>query len=265
MPIRGSEPPLETGSGWSLAGPPEGPCVVLLHGVFFGRRSWRLQADALASTYRVLSIDLPGHGDRRDVPFSLAVARDGVVEALDANGIERATLVGWSLGGFVAMEVAATRPERVAGLLLTGATMEPRRFLAGPGRLVTRVLGRVPGRPSAAIALGIIRVVYGSRVAAMLRTTNPTVPEGMRALSTLPSGGFRDRVGQYPGPVLLLNGAGDHLVRGGAAGFLRATREGSALTVPHAGHLAPIEAPGEVTAAIAAFVDGVVSRTGSRV
>jgi pimeloyl-ACP methyl ester carboxylesterase len=266
MPMSGAElPPSVVAPGWSLSGPPGGPCVVLLHGVFFGRRSWRLQADALVPAWRTLSIDLPGHGDLRDVPFSLPAARDHVLDTLDAAGIDRAILVGWSLGGFVAMEVAATRPERVAGLVLTGATMEPRRFLGGPGRIATRLLGHAPAGPSAAVVLMVMRLLYGSRVAAMLRTTDPTIPQGMRALSTLPSDGFLERVARYPGRVLLLNGAGDHLVRAGLDRFLRATRDGSTVVVPRAGHMAPLEAPAAVTSAIAGFVRGVAGSKDARV
>jgi pimeloyl-ACP methyl ester carboxylesterase len=99
-----------------------GPPVVLLHGLACGKRMWFHQTRALRSRFRVIAYDQRGHG-LSDAPanatdYSAAhLARD-LVGVLDALKIERAAIVGFSLGGGPALALATTRPERVSRLVL---------------------------------------------------------------------------------------------------------------------------------------------------
>jgi pimeloyl-ACP methyl ester carboxylesterase len=99
-----------------------GPPVVLLHGTGCGRRMWFHQVGALRHRFRVVTYDQRGHGDT-DAPAVAAdysaghLARD-FVGVLDALKIERAALVGFSLGGGPALALAASQPERVSRLVL---------------------------------------------------------------------------------------------------------------------------------------------------
>jgi len=97
-----------------------GPSVVLLHGLDASRRMWDGIAPALAGQFELLSIDFPGHGDAAppDGPFEIDDLSDQLAAVLTASGIERAHIVGSSLGGMVAQHFAATRPERVDRLVL---------------------------------------------------------------------------------------------------------------------------------------------------
>ncbi len=97
-----------------------GPAVLLLHGFGESLISWRGLFDSVARAADVIALDLPGFGLSSKPPTgyatdSLALA---VLMALDALGIERAVLVGHSLGGAVAAAAALLRPNRVAGLVL---------------------------------------------------------------------------------------------------------------------------------------------------
>src|SRR5580658_2160996 len=99
-----------------------GPPVVLLHGLACGKRMWFHQIGALRSRFRVIAYDQRGHG-LTDAPanatdYSAAhLARD-LVGVLDALKIERAAIVGFSLGGGPALALAASKPERVSRLVL---------------------------------------------------------------------------------------------------------------------------------------------------
>jgi pimeloyl-ACP methyl ester carboxylesterase len=100
-----------------------GPPVVLLHGLACGKRMWFHQIRALRSRFRVIAYDQRGHGET-DAPFvatdysAAHLARD-LVGVLDALKIERAAIVGFSLGGGPALALAASKPERVSRMVLT--------------------------------------------------------------------------------------------------------------------------------------------------
>lgn len=96
----------------------DGPAVLLVPGADGIRQTWRHQLPGLARTNRVLAPDV-----RSEFPPGTSfdrLARD-LEEVLDARGVERAVVVGQSLGGAIAMHFAATRPERVRGLVVVNS------------------------------------------------------------------------------------------------------------------------------------------------
>jgi pimeloyl-ACP methyl ester carboxylesterase len=100
----------------------DGPPVVLLHGLGCGQRMWFHQIRALRSRFRVIAYDQRGHG-LTDAPanatdYSAALLTRDLVGVLDALKIERAAIVGFSLGGGPALALAASKPERVSRLVL---------------------------------------------------------------------------------------------------------------------------------------------------
>lgn len=104
-----------------------GPCVVLIHGHPFDRSVWRPQMEALASAFRVVAPDLRGFG-ASPVTAHLVTLRqyaEDVERLLDRLGIERAAVVGLSMGGLVAIDLATTHPARFWALGLVATTVEP--------------------------------------------------------------------------------------------------------------------------------------------
>jgi 3-oxoadipate enol-lactonase len=98
----------------------EGPEIVLLHEGICDCRMWDPQWETWAPSHRLLRFDFRGFGRSPLQPGPFASARD-VIEVLDLHGFERAALVGVSLGGRVALEVALTQPDRVSALVLVGS------------------------------------------------------------------------------------------------------------------------------------------------
>lgn len=102
----------------------EGDVVVLVHGHPFDRTLWAPQLAGLASDLRVLAPDPPGYG-QSPVRAGTVIMRelaDAVLELLDALEVKRSTIVGLSMGGLVAMELALARPARVHGVVLAATT-----------------------------------------------------------------------------------------------------------------------------------------------
>jgi pimeloyl-ACP methyl ester carboxylesterase len=96
-----------------------GPPLVLIHGLGSARTVWTLVTPSLARRFDVVAVDLPGHGKTPWQPGTAMDPRalaDSVRVTLDALAIPRAHLVGNSLGGWTALELAAAHPERVASV-----------------------------------------------------------------------------------------------------------------------------------------------------
>jgi pimeloyl-ACP methyl ester carboxylesterase len=108
-----------------LEGPANGPAVVLVHGLGASAEYWRNLAPYLAqSGFRVYIPDLVGYGrSARPADFSYSVRNEAavVVGFMDALGLKQVELGGWSMGGWIAVLVAAEHPERVSRLMLFDA------------------------------------------------------------------------------------------------------------------------------------------------
>jgi len=104
-----------------------GDCVVLIHGHPFDRTLWEPQLAALRHDFRVLAPDLRGFGQSPVTPRYVTMREyaGDVEELLDGLGIERAAIVGLSMGGLVTMELAGSRPERYWAMGLVATTAEP--------------------------------------------------------------------------------------------------------------------------------------------
>jgi 3-oxoadipate enol-lactonase len=98
----------------------EGPEIVLLHEGVCDSRMWDPQWEAFTRSHRVLRFDFRGYGRTPLEPGPFASARD-VIELLDTHSFVRPTLVGVSLGGRVALEIALAQPERISALVLVGS------------------------------------------------------------------------------------------------------------------------------------------------
>jgi pimeloyl-ACP methyl ester carboxylesterase len=101
----------------------EGPALVLIHGITSSSRTWRTVLPALAEHHTVIAPDLLGHGGsakpRGD--YSLGAYASGIRDLLAVLGVPRATVVGHSLGGGIAMQFAYQFPERLDRLVLVSS------------------------------------------------------------------------------------------------------------------------------------------------
>lgn len=141
-------------------GPAGAPPVVLLHGVGTSGWMWRRLVTDLGGDLRLLVVDLPGHGDSAGRPW---VSLDDTVAAVagligDRAPGGRAHLVGLSLGGYVATELAARHAGLVESALVSGVNVLPfprPRLMRAAGRLMAPVMTTTPLLRANARALGV--------------------------------------------------------------------------------------------------------------
>ena len=253
-----------------------GPAVVAFHGLGGTKGSFLLTVAALAERFRVIAVDLPGFGDSDkpigaayDAPFFAAA----MIDLLDALELERADLIGNSLGGRVALEVALLDPERVGRLVLLAPSLAWRRSRrwAPALRLVRPELGLVQLVPRAAVRTVVHRLIPGADAG----WTAAGVDEFLRAYLTpagraafyaaarqiyleAPQGkdGFWPRLRELQPDALFIWGRRDTLV---PIAFARHVAE----ALPEArhveldcGHVPQMERPRQTHEAVAAFLAG---------
>ena len=106
---------------WEADGPEGAPAVLLVMGLAWPAASWFRQVPALAERYRVIRIDNRGAGRTGDVPgapYTVETMAADCLAVLDAAGVDEAHVVGISMGGLMAQELALSAPERVRSLCL---------------------------------------------------------------------------------------------------------------------------------------------------
>jgi 3-oxoadipate enol-lactonase len=229
-----------------------GPAVVLLHGLADSHDLWRHQLDALSTRYRVVAVDLRGHGrtgfDGR--PFTLSDLAADVLATLSDLRIQRCVLVGLSMGGGVAQTLAIEHPGVVEALVLVSTSSDfpsatRRRFVdraavAERDGMAAVVDVTVPRWFTPAFAAAHPREVARTRRAVLAMD-----PRAFAAASR--ANAVRDltnRLGTVRCPVLFVGGSDDPAEPERAlATYRRVLRNLRAEIVPATSHLVPVEAP----------------------
>ena len=168
-------------------GPADAPVIVMVHGFSYSLESWDAWAEDLGADYRVIRLDLPGHGLTGPDPqqrYSVPQTVDFLGSLLDELGLDHVTLAGNSLGGLVSWRLAAERPDLVSRLVLVapgaysinGVTEEP---VAVP-MAVSFYLTSAPEAMVAAASAGLFGDV--SRM-------DPALPARVHALMNTPGVG----------------------------------------------------------------------------
>ena len=246
-----------------------GTPVVLLHGFPHTRHLWDAQRIALASRCRVIAPDLRGFGDSvalGDAPLTMAQHADDVAALLDALGIERATIGGLSMGGYVALAFWRRHRARVRALVLADTRASSDSTATRERRNATIALARSEG------ALAVADAQVASSLGATTRRTHPALVHRVRDMmasvpvATLVAAqeGMLARDDATPWlaeidvPALLVVGDEDAIT---PVKEMRAMHEriaGSELAVvEQAGHLSPVEQPERFDEALLRFVERV--------
>ncbi|MEO0380374.1 MAG: alpha/beta hydrolase [Pseudomonadota bacterium] len=91
-----------------------GPSVVLIHGVGLRAEAWGAQIDALSANFRVIAVDMPGHGDSAGLPGAPDLR--SFSDIIAKHGDQQCVVIGHSFGAMIALDLAISYPERVAGV-----------------------------------------------------------------------------------------------------------------------------------------------------
>jgi pimeloyl-ACP methyl ester carboxylesterase len=253
-----------------------GPPVVLLHGFGGAIWQWEYQQAALSASHRVITLDLLGSGwsDKPDIDYTPAQVLEFFRGFMDALGVQRASLVGNSMGAGVAIGMALTYPERVDRLvLITGLPDRVREKLTSPlirravetrapvwvaafgnwlaGRSLTRAVLREMVHDTELLTPAVVERSYRNR-------KRPGLVRPLLAMArNLPlwEEGFARRLGEIRHPTLIVWGAEDRVFQPQVGREMQASIPGSSFAlIPETGHIPQWERPSVVNPILLEFL-----------
>src|SRR5947208_2519401 len=240
-----------------------GPVLLFIHGFPFDRTMWIAQLAGLAKIRTAVAVDLRGHG-LSDVitgsDFSMDLFADDIAKTLDVIGADKADLAGLSMGGYVLFAFWRRHPDRVRSLIFIDTKAEADGDEAKAGREKTAELVAAQGLQPLFESLGP-KLVGSSpsievqdKIKSMILSTAPEVA----AADALAMRDRPDSTGDLASikvPVLWMHGEEDTLMPiDGARASAEKTTGARFVSIPKGGHVAPMENPDAVNAAIADFL-----------
>ncbi len=267
----------------------DGPPLVLLHGDGNSALDWSWVLPTLAATHRVYAPDFPGFGDSvkpTNVVYSPEFLAQFVVDFLNTLGVDRAVLVGNSLGGLVALRLALSRSEQVTALALVDSS--------GLGHSVTPLLSqltlpwygetmsawcRTPlgakqrswlraalffAHPSQAPAVWLAEEERMAQMSGYLEATLSSLRAQLNVLGQREV--LLDSLPQLKMPTLVVWGTDDLVFpKDQAQAAVDRLKQGHLALIPDCGHLPHVERPELFTAALSKFLTEVASQTVAQV
>ncbi len=235
--------------------------VVLLHAFPLNASMWEPQRRALGKR-KILTPNFPGFGGRPPVASDLDRFAYAVIDDMDAAGIERAVLVGLSMGGYVVFRLLDCAPDRIAGLVLADtkaggddeAGRNKRTEQAARARVegvnwLDELIPALLGQTSRDARPEVVALVK----ATLFKANSEGVARALEAMRARPDS--TPHLGQIRVPVLVVVGEEDTLTPVDEARKIAdGVCDGRLVVIPRAGHLSNLEAPAEFNDALLRFL-----------
>lgn len=248
-----------------------GPLALFVHGFPLDSTMWVEQLDALADMRRCVAVDLRGFGRSSPVtgdPLTMEELADDLAEVLNLVSEEQAEIIGFSMGGYVALAFAERYPERMRTLALvdTRSGADSAEGKQGRDAMAGRLLQDGRSEIAAVMQAGLLGPEPPLKAQARVRSM---VEECRYETIVAALGGMRDRpdrtdvLDSIAVPVAVMVGEHDEVTPPTEAEVMAAAIPDATLTViPGAGHMSPVEQPAAVNAVLRdLFVRGDGSRS----
>jgi len=240
----------------------EGEPLLLIHGLGSSSRDWELQLDFFAQNYKLILVDVRGHGrsGKPPGPYSIPLFAEDIKKLLQALQVGPAHILGISLGGMIAFQLGISHPEVVKSLIIVNSTPELvahtlKDWLGVWQRLLIvrfmgmRKMGEVlgnrflPGPEQAQL-----REIFIDRWA---ENDKPAYLEAMKAVM---GWSVTDRLGEIRCPTLVIGADGDYFPTAEKENYVKQIPGGELLIIENSRHALPAEKPAEFNLAVKEFL-----------
>jgi len=258
----------------------EGSPVLVLHGFTGCGETLAGVAEALADAHRVVSVDLPGHGSSESPEdpraFGMEATLDALEDVLDALGVPRAHVLGYSMGGRLALGLAALRPERVDRVVLVGASAGIEDPVARAARVsadealaesilaggVPAFVGRWLANPLFQSQRRLGEAFWEEALTQRLRNRPQGLALSLRGMGSGAQPPLHTHLPRLAAPVLAVVGAEDAKFLAIARTLVSRLPHGRLCLIPGAGHAAHLENPAAFRAATRDFLANTEAESG---
>lgn len=243
----------------------EGEPLILLHGMGYNAGYWQLQIKAFAPRFKTIAWNMPGYGGAPPMtPMTFSGLSQRLGALMDRLEIAKAHILGHSMGGMVALDFAATHPERVKSLILFGASpaFPPPDSDFAKAFVAARLAPLAAGGSMADVARDMKNDHFGPRAdpeGVKISTTTLAacpVETYRQALACLTTFDRREALDKIAMPTLVI--AAENDINAPAKGVEKMSAKipgATFICLPGVGHLANLEQPGAFNSAVLEFLD----------
>lgn len=240
----------------------EGPPVLLLHGLGSSTRDWEFQAAALEGAYRVIAVDLRGHGqsEKPPGPYSVPLFAEDVYRFVRALDLVPLHLVGYSLGGLVAFQFALSYPETLLTLTILNSAPALNRDQEAARAEADRRIGVVHDKGMRGMGEALANGMFPNPAHADLREEfadrwgDNDVDAYIAATCSVLGWSVWDRVGEIQTPTLVISADNDLWPLSEKEEYIALLPDAQYVVIEDAHHMAPREKPDAVNAALLDFL-----------
>lgn len=249
-------------------GADDAPVIIFIHGFPLNKSMWNKQIEAFKDTYRVIAYDIRGHGDSEggDKGFSINLFTSDLISLMDILKIDKATLCGLSMGGYIALNAVENHPERFDALVLSDT-----HCMADPTSVIERRLSTIDSIKENGVEKYVddsIKNLFApesfiTKKDVIASVRDMIINTCVQSLSkTLLALALRQTTcGKMPEitvPVLFIVGEEDQITPPEASELMHEKIKNSTLhIIEHAGHLSNMEEPEEYNEQLKKFFESV--------
>jgi len=249
-------------------GPDNAPVIILIHGFPLNKSMWNKQVEVLIENYRVIAYDVRGHGSSEagTEDFSIELFANDLLALMDELKIERATLCGLSMGGYIALNAMGNYPKRFDALILCDTSCAADTSEAKEKRLMT--IESIDKNGIERYANESLKNLFAAESFVTNResivwvkemiTDTPVKTFSSTLIALTKRKETCDKLSRIEVPVLILVGKEDKITPPDVALLMQKSINGSQMyIIEHAGHLSNIENTYEFNNQLLNFIDSV--------